>query len=511
MAALAICLLLLLPAGGSAQSMMRPERNPAGLLPGYLLDEPPPPLLDTITNTLFPPAIIAADAAVAIRHALMLAVVGFNIHAAGCDPARVALDFWGERHQFEDDVCTGFASRAEAIAYSSLRALELEFPAVAAGLAIQMAANGYDPKDRSTNMSTGIGVGNAVGMKVAKFFAADGWNSLGDLTREHYRQPFEDTSGYRPVNCPWEVEYPLRWQPLTQHVGNGRYIVQSHVVPFAGDMDPLVLSPQQFLTRQAPPPYADINAKNLTNEDAATMNALVGDLFETSANLTFEQRFQARWFEFKSLSLGFFVLDHGREFGWKLDQIAIYTRWFLGEMLAQHDAILLAWKEKVRHDAVRPETVIGTMYKGQRFRAWVDAATGAAEIAAEEWEPLIPTQPHSEYPSGSAAICNASAQHADLLLKELRGEVRPIAKINLPPGAFGPAVDFEGRAVSLEYETYEDVSRACGMSRLWAGVHFGPSVPAGWALADGVGRAAYEHVRALLNGQMPEYCARCTT
>eukprot|EP00803_Ostreobium_quekettii_P011420 evm.model.scf_212.2 EVM.evm.TU.scf_212.2 scf_212:10318-11844(+) len=508
MAPLTLCLLLLLlPAGGWAQPEVAPARNPQGLFSNFFQDDPLPD--DPIANALLPPSIVRADTAIAIRHALIMAVAQYNIHAAGCDPAGLALDFWGERRQLPEEVCTVLA-RVEAGTYANLRSMELEFPEVAEALGAVMAANGYDPDDRSTNMSTSVGAGNAIGMRVAQFFASDGWNSLGDLTREHFRQPFEDTSGYRPANSPWELEFPLRWQPLTQHKGNGRYAIQNHVVPFLGQMTPLALSAEEFQSRQAPAPYADINAKNLTDEDAATMNVLVRDLFELSANLTFEQRFEARWFEFKALSLGLFIVGHVQEFNWTFDDMGIVSRWFLGEMIAQHDAILLAWKEKVRHDAVRPETVIGTMFRGERFTAWVDPATGTTEIAAEDWEPVIPTQPHSEYPSASAAVCNASAQHADLLLRELKGEVTPVGRFTFEDGSFDDVIDMEGRSVTVEYQTYQDVSEACGLSRLWAGVHFGPSVPAGWALADGVGRAAYEHVRALVDGRKPEHCVRCT-
>jgi hypothetical protein len=67
----------------------------------------------------------------------------------------------------------------------------------------------------------------------------------------------------------------------------------------------------------------------------------------------------------------------------------------LAESIAQHDAILLAWKEKTRHDLVRPPAIIRRLRAGKMVKAFVSSVEGVKDVKAEEWEPLFPVQGRS--------------------------------------------------------------------------------------------------------------------
>ena len=52
----------------------------------------------------------------------------------------------------------------------------------------------------------------------------------------------------------------------------------------------------------------------------------------------------------------------------------------------------------------------------------------------------------------------------------------------------------------LGWSTWDEFSDDCGMSRLWAGVHFFDSIPAGQAIGDPIAAEAYEWLRAYIEG-----------
>lgn len=46
--------------------------------------------------------------------------------------------------------------------------------------------------------------------------------------------------------------------------------------------------------------------------------------------------------------------------------------------------------------------------------AYAGPGQGVQVMKASEWEPFIRTMPHSEYPSGSACICEVSDRHVSV-------------------------------------------------------------------------------------------------
>ena len=74
-----------------------------------------------------------------------------------------------------------------------------------------------DPDDTSTDISTAVGLGNVAAQAVLDARRHDGMNQLGDEGgRRFHLRPYADYTGYRPVNSPYRLRRPDRWQPDIQ-------------------------------------------------------------------------------------------------------------------------------------------------------------------------------------------------------------------------------------------------------------------------------------------------------
>ena len=82
--------------------------------------------------------------------------------------------------------------------------------------------------------------------------------------------------------------------------------------------------------------------------------------------------------------------------------------------MSEVDSIIITWKEKVRHDLVRPTTLIHSLGDEE-----VESAMGTHK--ARDWAPHIRVMPHSEFPSGSACICKSLQEFFDAFVKEVSG------------------------------------------------------------------------------------------
>lgn len=59
----------------------------------------------------------------------------------------------------------------------------------------------------------------------------------------------------------------------------------------------------------------------------------------------------------------------------------------------------------MHHDLPRPTSVIHDLFGDAELVTYAGPGQGVKTIAGSEWEPLIRTMPHSEFPSGSACMC----------------------------------------------------------------------------------------------------------
>lgn len=184
----------------------------------------------------------------------------------------------------------------------------------------------------------------------------------------------------------------------------------------------------------------------------------------------------------------------------------------MAEGLAMHDATILAWHEKRRHDVARPQTLIRQVFGGKRrFRAFRGFGRGYGSVRAVDWEPLVAPQPYSEYPSGSAMLCKANFEAQELGIREVlglgeNGKIPPLI-MNAPHTAVpgGPLLD----RVNFKFKDPRQMARRCGMNRLLAGVHFSQSVEDGFSATKGIGKVAHEFVHDSRHGRVPNYCPTC--
>lgn len=123
--------------------------------------------------------------------------------------------------------------------------------------------------------------------------------------------------------------------------------------------------------------------------------------------------------------------------------------------VAMHEASILAWKGKYQYNIVRPITYI---------QKHID----------KNWNPLIPTPPHPEFPAAHATLSNAAAA-------ALRS-------------TFGDSCSLTDRSYidmgmkERVYSSIQDAAKEAGLSRLYGGIHYRYSIEQGFVLGEAAAR-----------------------
>ena len=129
---------------------------------------------------------------------------------------------------------------------------------------------------------------------------------------------------------------------------------------------------------------------------------------------------------------------------------------------AQADAFIASWGYKYKHSLLRPRTYI---------RAHLDSA----------WEPLIPTPPFPEYPSGHSTVSMAAAE----VLAGLIGD-----------SAFDDSTSMSIGHDVRRFPSFRAAAEEAGMSRIYGGIHFPVGNTAGRDLGACIGRRVVERFRS---------------
>jgi hypothetical protein len=379
-----------------------------------------------------------------------------------------------------------------AILYASYRVLNSLLPQHAAEWREMLTSVGLDPDDAQVNNETAIGIGNSAGMAVVAARERDGMNQLGDEGGRTYDpQPYADYTGYSPVNTPETLRDPSRWQPLVVGDGSGIFRTQKFVTP------------QMRLTR----PYSIDHPNNYVSPVPQASNprgargiqayrAQADEVLAASAALTDYQKMVAELFDNKLLSLGFSALFMSQSRGLSLDEFVHYD--FLTNVAA-FDAAIVIWKEKTRHDAVRPVTAVRYLHGNRPVTAWGGPGKGTvSDIPASQWRSYLGTADHPEYPSGSAGFCAVHAQAS----RRYFGSNDFGWAVPVPAGSsrIEPGVTPQQDIVLGPWATWDEFEEECGMSRLWGGVHFLPAIVEARQLVRGIGDRAYDFLQAHLAG-----------
>ncbi|MFC9915233.1 vanadium-dependent haloperoxidase [Streptomyces sp. NPDC127197] len=386
-----------------------------------------------------------------------------------------------------------------ALLYASHRILETLLPTQTAEWRKIMTSVGLDPDDKTENKTTPIGIGNLAAKAILANRQRDGMNQLGDEGGRKYNpQPYADYLGYRPVNSAFEIRNPSRWQPLLgphdrrlqQGTGDvGAFVVQQFVTPQLSVAKPYSYAhPDEF--RVAPP-------KNSDHTNARAYKRQVDEVLAASAELTDEQKLMAEIFDDKFLGIGLSIGEACAAHDLDLDG------WIQAHMLAAtaaFDTCIAVWKNKLRYDAPRPFTAIRHVYGGKKVTAWGGPGEGTvSDIPADQWRGYLLVGDHPEYPSGSTSLMAAQAQVTHRFLdSDTVDFTLPYAKgSSLAEPGVTPVKD-----LVVHFDTWTELNQACGMSRLWGGVHFMSAIEAGWDLGARVGDRAYEFVVRHIKGKV---------
>lgn len=379
-----------------------------------------------------------------------------------------------------------------ALLYASYRVLNHLLPNQQQTWRDMLVNVGLNPDDDSTDLTTAVGIGNVAGQAVAIGRERDGMNQLGDADGRSYNpEPYRDTTGYVPVNTAYDLKDPSSWQPEMQRQGMGIYKIQQFVTPQYGRTEPYSYrNPKRF---RVPPPI-DSNHHRF-----GRYKHQADEVLQASANLTDEQKMLAELYDNKIKSLGFSAVFAGLSQGLSLREFIELD--FVTNMAA-HDAGIVIWQEKRRHDAVRPFSAISYIYGDSPVTAWGGPGRGTvSDLPANEWQSYLSEADHPEYPSASACFCQAHGQSARLYLgnDNLNWSVPAPAGSSLVEPGITPAAD-----IDLFFPTWTQFVENCGQSRVWAGVHFQAAVDRSRNLCNVFGDMANDYLQELVNGTAAE-------
>ena len=219
-------------------------------------------------------------------------------------------------------------------------------------------------------------------------------------------------------------------------------------------------------------------------------------MIAAQASLTDYQKMVAELFDNKISGLGFSALFIALSRGMSLDEFVHYD--FLTNVAA-FDGGIATWKEKVRHDAVRPASAIRHLYRNRRITGWAGPGRGVVDdLPGVEWRSYLNTGNHPEYPSGSSCFCAAHAQASRRYLgSDAFGWSVPVLAGSsvIEPGVT-PATDL----TLGPWNTFTEFEDDCSRSRVWGGVHFVAATTEGQKMCRPIGDLAFEFLQRHVQG-----------
>lgn len=384
------------------------------------------------------------------------------------------------------------AARSTAITYGVLRIYEAMLPDAVASVHQTMAALNLDPTyTTATNLTDPRDIGNAAAAATIAYALNDGFNDLGltDSTK-YWPQNFSDWTNFVPSNTAYQLDNITKWQPLVETNGLGYFSVQTHITPQSAAAKPFAMTPQYFASTTVPKPYP----KNPTSQSfLSEYKQQVDEVLAASASLTDYQKMVAELFDVKVIAFGFaYFSNYAAPRGWNLFQILAFDHFMHG---ALHDGLLLAWKEKIRHNAVRPVSAIRYLYPTTPVTAWAGPYQGTQTFPGSQFNSYLRTMPHSDYPSGTACLCVVFAEFVEKFLDTpgtMNYSYTFKAGCSMREPGKTPAQD-----VTINLASTADFIRDCAQSRLWAGVHFQRSIDAAKELCTGLGVIGFNYLASL--------------
>jgi hypothetical protein len=395
-----------------------------------------------------------------------------------------------------------------AVIYTQLRIFERLLPGglrgPAGGLRQMMLAFGLDPDDQSEDLTTPVGIGNVAFKAVWNALKNDGMNVLGyEGGRKYNPRPWEDYTGYQPVNTPFKLTNPSRWQPqLVPHNARrpgggpgdmGIYVTQHFVTPQIALTKPHIFTDAARF-RLDPPNYSDHTRPQAYKRS-------VDEVLAASASLNDERKAITEVMDNKLWGIGYTSTVIGRKHD-QNDELGVFgwAAWSLQHFLATFDALIAAWRNKREYDAVRPISAVRHVYGRNKVTAWGGVGMGTVnDLPANEWVGYLPTGDHPEYPSGSTTMCAAGAQTARRFFdsEELDWTLDFDAGKSVVEPQITPAKD-----IKLHFRTWSEFNRACADSRVWGGVHFRETVERSLTFGEPFGDLAHDFMQRHIKGDV---------
>jgi len=298
-----------------------------------------------------------------------------------------------------------------AMGYAALRCLEDLFPEDLEWVHQLAAQQGIDPAETTTDPATPAGIGNTVAATLLAYRHADGANQLGDREGSD-GSAYSDYTGYAPTRGPDEEQDPDRWKniPFAYPDGTPGYFYPDPLTPQWGSVKTVgYTDPEPY--RTPGPPKAD----------DPELRRQVDECIEANATLSLEQKALVELMRDGPRSTGQsghwlrFAMDLSRREGYDLDTD---VKLFFAVGCMAHDAFVMCWEEKYRHDSSRPYWYVRYFYAGQEVLGYAGPCEGFKHVPAEEWHPYSPasfvTPPFPGYPSGHATVSGACAKLLEL-------------------------------------------------------------------------------------------------
>ena len=226
--------------------------------------------------------------------------------------------------------------------------------------------------------------------------------------------------------------------------------------PYWGQVRPFVLRSWSECALDAPPPYATDTASVLFKD---------AELVRTArSSLTPEQKAIALYWADNAgesgTPVGHWLSIAGQMVSERKLPAERAARLMVLTSMAQADAFIATWGYKYQYNLIRPRTYI-------------------RRVADSTWEPLIPTPPFPEYPSGHSTVSAAAAT---------------VIAATVGDGAFDDSTGLTIGNPVRRFESFGAAAREAGLSRVYGGIHFPYGTVGGRILGECVGTKVLERV-----------------
>jgi len=401
------------------------------------------------------------------------------------------------------------ANKEKAITYASYRALLFEFPEDEKWITEEYRKfdKDFDPNDKSTDLKTPQGVGNAAAAAIIAFRRNDGANQFGDEIGCN-GQPYSDYTYYRPANSVDKINDPDCWQPIEFDNPKGGKVTPGFLTPHWYRVKSFGLE-RNDMFRSPPPPK--VTSKQLRDE--------TDEVLAFNGNLTPIQKAIVEFMRDGPRSTG--QSGHWLRFAQAVSRrdkndLDRDVKLFFSVGIAAFDAFIAALDVKRAYDSSRPWTLVRHYYAGKMVTGWAGPGKGVVKMRAEDWHPYSPmtfiTPPFPGYVSGHSTVSACCAKTLELFTGSDKFEEteKRVAGLLTEPGyacesmqmRFGKVTGDKTLTcdVVLRLPTFSATAEMAGISRVMGGYHVQVDNVEGLKLGRKVAEHIWPNLDAHFNG-----------